>query len=351
MVMRRNILAALVLVTAGFTGGWFVLTPRMSNSTAMPTANIKASKRVQKGSSSMWQPVERNLVGVAQASETELAELDCHAPEGDVLRIDETTISAESFCDELEALAGAPPEAMTESWRQQARQLKDRLIDAELVRAALAEEGETIDENAVDEALARISHGQGGDETPLRAQLRARLEWNKLLELRASLNVTEEDLRTAYARDPAHYGEPARVTVTGYALRISPAASENDIAGAHQKVEQFHQEIARRDVAAAAKQLGLVALPAFDVEERGLESELAETALKLGSGQWSAPVRTKIGWIVVRVEKVRPAVTPPFDEVQDKVKLMVTAQQRRNAETNLKRELRDEARIEELVRF
>ena len=164
--MRRNILAALVLVAASALGGAFILEPITAKVSASRTSTAKAATSpAPVGSGS---PFARVAVDADHASDPERAPLDCQAPEGDVLRINETTISAESFCDELAALTGAAPETPTEAWRRQARQLKEQIIDAELVRAALAEERATIDESAVAEAMAGLRRAQGGDEVLLR---------------------------------------------------------------------------------------------------------------------------------------------------------------------------------------
>lgn len=354
--MRRKIIAAVVVGSSLLAGSWFARTHPTSHPTAVADAQKGVMANVTRGASSPAS-AQGLLVGVANAGETgangDLPEIDCQTPQGDVMRVNDTSISAEAFCAQMELLTGPTPDAPTEAWHQQARQLRDKLIDVELVRAALAEEGVSIDENAVDDAmtLGRPSKTQAAASSFLRGQIRAKLEWNRLLDLRATTKISDESLRAAYARDPERYGEPARATILPYVIRLSPTTSTDDAEAARKQALLFKTDVERGDATALAKKMGLASLPVADVEEGGLEKGLAEAALELAPGQWSAPVRTKIGWVVVRVEKVRPASTLPFEEVKEKVRAMVAGELRHEAEVSLRKELREGARVEELVRF
>jgi peptidyl-prolyl cis-trans isomerase C len=54
------------------------------------------------------------------------------------------------------------------------------------------------------------------------------------------------------------------------------------------------------------------------------------------------PVQSQYGWHVIKLEETRATSAPPFDEVKDRVKMMV---QRKKLQTHLE-ELRKAAKVE-----
>lgn len=283
--------------------------------------------------------------------------LDCTTPAGDVARVDGEGVSAASLCDELRALAGEPGRPPSDAWRAQARQLRDQLVDALLVRRALQGLGSPLPEGDVEAAMAArrrdvavAARPAGPDLAVLRRQLRARLELERLVAMHAAGEPTDAELRAAYDADPARHGDPGQASVTAFVKRLDRRLPDAHVAAAGQGVEEFLAMVSRGTApTVAATQAGLTALPPFVLAERGVEPALRAAAFGLSPGAWTAPTRTSIGWVVLRLDSIRPAEVLPFDQVRDAVRVQVEQERRRRGQTDLLRELRGAAIIEELV--
>lgn len=91
----------------------------------------------------------------------ELPLLDCKQPGSEIIRVGRTTVRAATACDELALLAGPEPPPPALDWHRQARLLRDRLVEAELVRQALAEMGVAVSDAEV-EAEVTVLRAAGG---------------------------------------------------------------------------------------------------------------------------------------------------------------------------------------------
>ena len=274
----------------------------------------------------------------AEAEVEPLAPLNCRSPAGAVFLIGKEAVEAAAFCAQLLAVAGAQPEPMTAKWREQAQLLRQQVIDTVLVRKALAEEGGAITDEQVDaalgERLAGLPKGSANQlDAPTTAlvhqQLRARLELSKLLQLRGQGLVTDADLAAAYQADPGRFGKPGVASVLPYLLRVAKGAPEPEGAAARAKAEQFVAAVSKGEPAGtAAKAAGMHAMPKVEMSQGSGEEELVAAAMALSAGQWSAPVKTQVGWAVVQVLEKRPGVALPLEQVREQVQAFVEGKQR-----------------------
>lgn len=303
-------------------------------------------------------------------------------PAGIVATINGQEIRAERFNAELARLVGDLDRVPAERVSQQARALLDRMIEAELVRQALAAAGGEVKEGAIDEELgrgARPAAGKAGAElekelrrqgltlSDVREQIRDRLARRRLLELRSQLAISDAEVRSEYEREPARFARPeqARVRVwiaaapagaaagtgTG-AVSATAAAGEGPSERARMAASAFATAVlGGADPAAAAAAHGLTGRPAFDLSRDSKEAELVTAVMALTPGGYSAPVRTRAGWAVARLQERRPAEPRSFDEAQADVRKALQGQRRRTEEGRLRAELRQGARIVEHVRL
>ncbi len=285
--------------------------------------------------------------------------LDCAVPETGVLRIGGVIVKAGELCQQILAIAGPQPSPMSDGWRRQARQMRDQWVQAELVRQALHAAGGDVTEAEVDAQIAvvvaRAAARPGAapvatTDPVLRAQIRARLELVKWLAVGGIAEPTESDLRNAYALDPDRYGQLAKATLLPFVLRVAAGADATKVEEAKARSEQFYGLVAAgTDPAEAATTAGIAPLPAFDVEQGGVEPQLVEAALVQGAGKWLAPMRTKVGWVVARVQAVQPGAVLPFDQVRDRVKAMLAAGQGQQEKTKRLAELLAGTQVVDLV--
>lgn len=135
----------------------------------------------------------------ADAGRAAVDPFDCVAPIGDVARVDGEAISARELCHAWRRIAGLAEHGGPGVIEQQGRALLEAMIDARLVHRALASAGKEVAERDVDAALDALiaqQHGgsraafeqalraQGSEAEEARAELRRRLERERLVELR-----------------------------------------------------------------------------------------------------------------------------------------------------------------------
>ena len=209
-----------------------------------------------------------------------IAGFDCTRPSGAAARVDGVTLQLADLCTRLAAF-GAVMKGGTD--RTQAKLVLDRMIDATLVRNALAQKRITVDPKKL------------GDATGiLREQLRERLELETLAEIAP---VTEADIDAEIARGAPGVDRGEGTEVEGWLLRVAP----NDIAG-RAKAKERIDGLAHNPETMSAKQ-GLTAIPPFLLGTNIVEKGLEEAAGKLPKGKWSEPIETRVGWAVIRVRR------------------------------------------------
>jgi len=75
-----------------------------------------------------------------------------------------------------------------------------------------------------------------------------------------------------------------------------------------------------RDFIDAAKEIAGAAPTALGtLRRRGLPEEVADAAFALAKGKISKPVKSPLGWHVIRVTDIQPGKTPKFEEVRDRL--------------------------------
>jgi peptidyl-prolyl cis-trans isomerase C len=74
--------------------------------------------------------------------------------------------------------------------------------------------------------------------------------------------------------------------------------------------------------------------------------EFSDAAFKLGKGEISAPVKSQFGFHVIRVEDKRSKPVPTYDQVKEQVSAFIV----RKAQAELVMKLRQEAKVENLVK-
>lgn len=296
-------------------------------------------------------------VAVALApSAVVLPPLDCASSAGgpvEVLKVGETSFSRQTICGELQALAGPQPPPPAPGWHAQARLLRERRIDGELVHQALARAGTPVTEAELDGAAAQALRGKvlpASDGALLREQLRGRLELARLLAGRKGPPLSEADLRAAYELDPQRHGEPAMVLAEPFVARRGGTADEAQTDAAREKAEDFFGEVSTGAAPAeAARRWGLVSLAPFELRAGGGEPELETEVLGTSSGQWARPVRTRVGWVVLRVIERRPARVLPFEQARERMRATALGAWELEEKRRLLQELRAASRVEDFV--
>jgi len=77
-----------------------------------------------------------------------------------------------------------------------------------------------------------------------------------------------------------------------------------------------------------------------------LAKEFEDATMSLKSGDFTEPMRTKQGFLILRVDDHRPAGIPPLKEVEDKIRESIYAQKLEPAARDYLKKLREQAYIE-----
>ncbi len=175
--------------------------------------------------------------------------------------------------------------------------------------------------------LTRFSTGMRVDE------YRERTVWVELALrkiMHSALAPSDDQLRGYYAERQADFIQPERVRISQ--IFIAPqgdpdndnipgpaewAAAEKQILEAHARLR-----IGRNgdDFAAVASAYGAGAAPPRWVGRGELLRELEEAAFSLQPGSFSAPLKSAMGYHIIRTEEKRERNLPRFDEVREQVR-------------------------------
>lgn len=227
---------------------------------------------------------------------------DCSNPTGDVARVDGEPISMGRWCSVLVRTGATPADAD----RAQARLALDHLIDAAVVHHAAERAHKVATDAEIDAAMRELGVTSGSAADPgvdpalLRDQLRERLELAALARAETEVSITEADVDGELARGAPGIDRGQGTRVDGWLARIAPNADPAAAAASEVAVRAFADALATQAPEQAAKAHGLTYVSPFVVGSSGLEPALESAARALDKGRTSGPLRTRVGWTVIR---------------------------------------------------
>ena len=161
-------------------------------------------------------------------------------------------------------------------------------------------------------------------------EYRERTVWTELAlraVMRKALRPSGEQLRAFYAERQAAYVEPGQARITQ--IFIAPAAGPDaeDMSGprewadAEKRVVEAHSRLRMgEDFRAVASAYATGGSAPRWVGRGELLRELEDAAFSLKVGSMSGPIKTAMGYHIVRVEERRERKAPLFEEVEDRVR-------------------------------
>ncbi|TDY00076.1 SurA N-terminal domain-containing protein [Thiohalophilus thiocyanatoxydans] len=189
-------------------------------------------------------------------------------------------------------------------------------------------------ELALDRFLDRVELDEGQIEafyednrSRFRSQEKVTLNYLELdlKEQAREYEADEEAVRDYYASHRDNYTEQAgQRRVSHILVAMNDERSQNE---ARDKAEQLHQqledgaefaELASRhsDDSGSAEQAGDLGR----IERGEFDPDFEEVAFELDEGEISAPVKTRFGYHLIKVESVQPARVKPLAEVEDEIR-------------------------------
>lgn len=215
----------------------------------------------------------------------------------------------------------------------------DRLVEERLRRAA-RESGSMV-------ALMRqlhergVSLGQWKDFMAETIMIQQYL-WDRV---ESEVRVRPEQIRRYWRRHREEFRRPRQVLYR--LIVVDPAGTETE------QERRARAESIRRRIAEGASFAEMAEKHSLDRDrtEGGLrkvqapEGWLPPVCRGLEPGQLSEVLKTEAGFCIARLEEIRPARVPPFEEVQEEVRRRLVEQARSREQRRAIRELRQEASV------
>jgi len=259
--------------------------------------------------------------------------------------------------------------------RQLRRETLESLIDRELLNREAARRGLRADEKKIEEAwtmmLRDSSKGQDSPDeqlisdlkksgfTPdqykeeLRKQARVRLLKKQMFPPADA--ISDEDIERCYKRYKSRFVAPARVRLSRIIVPVSPQAAQPAVETAREQAESLKS---RLDAGTSFEQLAResplasVARTGGDIgwKTRGeLDDELGDLAFSLDVHEIGGPVRTGVGFVLIKVVDKRPERVYTLEEARDNIVKYLRRDRRDRDIEKLLTELRKSADIEYVV--
>jgi len=150
-----------------------------------------------------------------------------------------------------------------------------------------------------------------------------------LAKISAALPLEADEIRQAYEAAPADYGVPEKRNILQVTLQDETVA------------KTIAAEAATKPLAEVAKAHDLSARAGENLTRGGILKELADVVFTLEPNKASQAVQSPMGWHVIEVTKVTPAVVRSFDEVKTEIEVGLRMQKGQEQVYELTRKLQD----------
>ncbi len=224
---------------------------------------------------------------------------------------------------------------------EQKRQLLRDLIDNQLLlskgkQLGITGEAETIrqldelrKQNNLDsmEALEKAAEQQGVSFADFRASIQNRAITTQVIrdEVGRRINITSADEQNYYRDHQDQFTTPEQVKLSEILIPTANPDDAGQVAEAQKKADELHAQLAAgKDFAALAKANSTGSTAADggtlgDFKRGQLAGVLEDAVFPLPAGGYSAPIRTKQGFVILKVDGHTPSGVQPFAQVQAQV--------------------------------
>ncbi|HVO15383.1 MAG TPA: SurA N-terminal domain-containing protein [Alphaproteobacteria bacterium] len=154
-------------------------------------------------------------------------------------------------------------------------------------------------------------------------------------DIAPSIGIDDKALKEAYEERKADFETPEKRTIEQLLFTDQAKA---DTAYDDLKRGYTFERVAKE---VAGSESAILKLGTLTKKEVALPA-LADAAFKLGKGEISAPIKSDLGWHLVRVTDIEPGKSPTFDEVRDKLKATLQKERAVDAMVDLERKIEDQ---------
>lgn len=258
------------------------------------------------------------------------------------------------------------PEGLAQRYRES---ILKQLIDKELLRQAIAKDGVTVDQAALDKEFGEYKKMFRTEENfqrylkssevsidQIKDNIKHNLSVTALLEKKGNLAVTDAEIKEYYEKNKARYEVKEQVRASHILFKVGKKDDKAKDDAAKKKADDVFKEASAKgaDFAALAKKhsQGPTAPRGGDLSyftKGRMVPAFEKVAFGMKVGEVAKPVRTQFGWHVIKVTDKKEGRQRPFDEVKESIDKLLRNKKSRKAKAELLKGLRAEAKIESFL--
>jgi peptidyl-prolyl cis-trans isomerase SurA len=217
-------------------------------------------------------------------------------------------------------------------------------------------------ENLIDDTkFAQVMKQEGMTLDALRQNVERQMLISRVQqdEVGSKLQITEEEAKQYYLAHKEEFAQQATVTLREILFSV-PAANQQGVAGVNVGADEEARKLAdatraralagedfaklAADVSAAPSKANGGLIGPLNLAE--LSPSLQELIGKLKPGEVTEPLRVPNGYQILKLDTLKPAATPPFEEVRDLVADRVHEDRQRSEVRKFLTRIRSQALIE-----
>ena len=259
--------------------------------------------------------------------------------------------------------------------QRQANALRD-LVDQQLLLQKAAELGISADAELVKrlddlrkqmkassmEDLQKIAESQGISWEEFKQNTKNGILTQKVIgsEVGSHIQITRDELQKFYDAHKAEISQPERIRLSEILVANDPNAPKSapleptpeQVAAAQAKAGELYQQLkagAKFDELARKESNGSTADQGGDLgyfKRNDLAKQLEDQSFALKAGEFTQPIRTRQGFIILRVDDRIEAGTPPLDRIHDQIQDQIYSLKVQPALREYLTKLREEAYID-----
>ncbi len=269
--------------------------------------------------------------------------------------------------DEIITMSDLQRESLRSTAKTDERQLLEDMINRKLEMAAAKQAGMDVTEkdlnDAIDEIMKRNSMDRRQFEAALakekltleqyRAELKDQMTLSRVINkfVRTGLTVDEKEIRAYYDQNPEAYRLPEEIRVRQILFKVPENAAPERVNTQKEKAERAAERAKKgEDFTALVHEYSDGESPGSDGDlgfmQRGQAlPEIEQAAASLKPGEIAGPIRSSLGFHIIRLEEIRSR-SVPFEKVKDDISRTLYDQKLENTYRSWLQTLRNESHVE-----
>ncbi len=210
-----------------------------------------------------------------------------------------------------------------------------------------------------EEAFASYLKRSNNTEESMKADLERNMLRDKVVEkLSGNVEILPADVQKYYDDNRVRFVQKEQIRAARILVRVKVEAPQAEWKAAEKKIKSLHKQVLK-----AGAEFGAIAKENSEGPEKSRNGELGwmtknrmppsfdKVAFALKPNAVSAPVKTRLGWEIIKVFEKREEKQQPLEEVKENIERSLTARKKNEKRREVLRTLKKEAKVEELIKF